>query len=171
MGLALRSWLWMAFVTTPAATAVGAAWVAAAKQPADVGGALLTVLVVSVPTGIVSLGGAIAATPFTFALGQLLTRCRARRIVHVTAHALLAGVLAALGLQVVIALWAGSWPPTVSWALFLSVPAGLAAALGTVRHTAPEPATTEPALAADVPDARPASAEGSRARVASPPDA
>jgi len=127
----------MTFVTTPATTLLGAAWLAAASSPPDVGAAALTVLLVSVPTGVVSLGGAVLAMPFTVVLGRVLARCRARRLTAVIAHALLAGALAVLGMQVVIALWSGSWTPALSWPLLVSVPAALAAAVGTARHTAP----------------------------------
>ncbi len=127
----------MAFVTTPATTLLGAAWLAAASSPPDVGSAALTVLLVSVPTGLVSLAGAVLAMPFTFVLGRVLVHGRAHRLTAVVAHAVLAGVLAALGMQVVVALWSGSWTPPLSWQLLVSVPAGLAAAIGTVRHTAP----------------------------------
>ncbi|WP_126890776.1 hypothetical protein [Curtobacterium sp. HSID17257] len=137
VGLALRSWLWMAFVTTPATTLLGAAWLAAASSPPDVGSAALTVLLVSVPTGVVSLAGAVLAVPFTFVLGRVLVHGRAHRPTAIVAHAVLAGVLAALGMQVVVALWSGSWTPPPSWTLLVSVPAGLAAAIGTARFTAP----------------------------------
>lgn len=158
MGLALRSWLWMAFVTTPATSVVAAVWLGLAGRPVNVGGIVVSVLVVAVPAGVVALGGAVAAMPFTFVLGRLLARRPANRAVHVAAHALLAGVLAALGMQVVVALWNGSWAPAPGYALLVSVPAGLAAAIGTLRHTAPTRpgAGLRSAVGADAAEDRPA---------------
>ncbi len=143
MGLVARSWLWMSFVTTPVTIVLAGAWLALLQDPGDWTAVVVWFFIIAIGVGLVGLGGAVVAAPFTHGLGRLLTRRPLRRGVHVVAHALLAGTLAALGTALLGAWWSGGVPAPV-FPLLVSAPAGAAAAIATWRATAPVRADPDP---------------------------
>ncbi|WP_144764017.1 hypothetical protein [Curtobacterium sp. 9128] len=142
--LVVSSYLWMAAVTTPA---TGVAWygitllgAVRAGNGADafavLGNAVvLWVAIVVVVAGLVTMGGAVVALPFTHVAGLALQQSGSRAV-HVTTHALLAGVLGALTATVIALVWAGA--PTIDFPIAVSVAAGAAAAIARARQLRPE---------------------------------
>lgn len=132
-----RSWVWMSFVTTPVTITVGAGWSFLADggvgRPEGPPALALTIFILAVVAGLVTVGGGIVALPCTYALGWALARISARRGVHVVAHALLAGGLAALCVWVLETYWSHAWAPLPAFRLLISVSAAAAAAIATWR--------------------------------------
>ncbi|MEV7931838.1 hypothetical protein [Curtobacterium sp. NPDC089185] len=135
-----RSWRWMSFVTTPVTITVGAGWSFLADggigAPDGPPALALTILLLAVVAGLVTIGGAIVALPCTYALGWALTRFAARLGVHVVAHALLAGALAALCVWLLETYWSHAWAPLPGLRLLIALSAAAAAAIATWRTAA-----------------------------------
>ncbi len=136
-----RSWRWMAFVTAPLAITATSLWDALVEgvltTPDDIAAVALSSLVLAVATGLVAVGGGVLAVPCTNALGRALSRFALRRGVHVVAHAVLAGTLAALATQALLVWWHVLWAPPPLGPPLVAVAAGSAAAVATWRSTAP----------------------------------
>lgn len=153
-------WTWARSVEL---VAVSYLWLVGAVAPA---GALATWLVTALVTGsfldgflgalaavglfillfaVIAAVGAAVAVPFTQVLGRALRHTRSR-LVHVAAHAVLGGVLAAVCMQGLLLAFEDdhlSW----QYPLALSVPAGLAAAIGRWRFDETKPRrAAQPAL-------------------------
>lgn len=132
-----RSWVWMAFVTTPVTITLGVGWSFLADggigRPEGLAALALTAFLLAVVAGLVTVGGGVVALPCTYALGWALARISARRGVHVVAHALLAGGLAALCVWVLETYWSHAWAPIPSLRLLIAVSAAAAAAIATWR--------------------------------------
>lgn len=137
VALVERSWVWMAFVTTPVTITVGAGWSFLADggiwRPEGPPALALTVFILVVVAGLVTVGGGIVALPCTYALGWALARMSARCSVHIVAHALLAGGLAALCVWLLETYWSHAWAPLPCLRLLIAVSAAAAAAIATWR--------------------------------------
>jgi hypothetical protein len=141
--LVITSSLWLVCVTAPATTFI----VVGVQQ---VGALPLFVPASLVITAVCALGGGLIAIPFTHVLGRLLIWVRGR-LTPAVAHALLAGALATVCVEVIVLVQGEDpiWPLS----LVASAPAGIAAAIARWRLGVVEPATTPgaetPALAED----------------------
>jgi hypothetical protein len=148
VGLVERSWLWMAFVTTPVTIVVASAWSLStdgrAPHPDDVPASAVNGLLVAVASGVVAIGGGIVAVPFTWLVGRVLTHGALRRGVHVVTHAVLAGALALGCIAVLTAWWGPLWAPMPTFPVVVGVAAGTAAAIATWRATRPGRRTDGP---------------------------
>lgn len=133
-GLVGKSYLWMVGVTTP--TVLLVCILVSLFSGAD-GSALFLGMTTVFIAGIISIGGAAVALPFTYVTGRLLTSVR-NTAVHVATHSVVAGALAAGCMQGVVAFSGGGW--IWQFPLLVSAPAGAAAAIATWRHTHPKPA-------------------------------
>lgn len=109
--LVFAAYGWLVGVTVPAVTlSIGVvdAVLSAVRYGSPllseaVWGTLLTMLLVDVAAAVVAIGGAVFALPFTHVLGRRLSGVRSRAV-HVSATAVLAGVLGA-----VTGWWSGEW--------------------------------------------------------------
>ncbi|MCM3520335.1 hypothetical protein [Curtobacterium sp. P97] len=131
--LVLTSYIWLAGAVAPTG-AVITCIVIAIRGGVSLDGAasaLLFVVVFVVVFAVIAAVGAAVALPFTQLLGRAL-RCTLSRAVHVSAHAVLGGTLAAIGMQVLLLAFEDDHL-TWQYPLAVSVPAGIAAAIGRRR--------------------------------------
>lgn len=131
--LVAKSYLWLVGVTAPATALL--AWLVTSIPSGtfvdSLDSGLWFFVIFLIVFGILALGGAVVALPFTHFLGRGLRRVRSRHT-HVLAHAVLAGTLAAISMQIILFVFEDDdW--TWQYPLLLAAPAGVAAAIGRWR--------------------------------------
>ncbi|MGW8431289.1 hypothetical protein ACWGJ9_09195 [Curtobacterium citreum] len=127
------SYLWLCAVTAPAAAFI--AWLVATIPSGifldSLNGALPFAVIFIVIFAVIALVGACVSLPFSYMLSLVMEPVRSRPA-HTFAHAILAGILAAVSMQLVFLVAGGTgW----SWLypLLVAAPAGVAAAIARWR--------------------------------------
>lgn len=127
------SYLWLTGVVAPATVII--AWLVTSIPSGifldSLGGVLFFFVVFVLLFAVIAAVGAAAALPFTHLLARGLRSVR-NRYVHTIAHSALAGVLAAVSMQILLLT---SEEGSLSWQdpVLLAVPAGVAAAIARWR--------------------------------------
>jgi hypothetical protein len=128
--LVMTSYIWLAGAVAPAGAVI--IWlVIASRDGSSLDGllnALLVAIIFIVVFALIAAVSAVVALPFTQLLGRALQRTRSRSA-HVAAHAVLGGILAAIGMQGLLLAFEDDHL-TWQYPLAVSVPAGVAAAIG-----------------------------------------
>lgn len=129
--LVLTSYIWLAGAVAPTGAVITCIVIAIRGGVSLDGAASALLFVFVVVFAVIAAVGAAVALPFTQLLGRALRRTRSRAV-RVSAHAVLGGTLAAIGMQVLLLAFEDDHL-TWQYPLAVSVPAGIAAAIGRWR--------------------------------------